>query len=682
MARRLLSLQCIAVLLATISAAQVPPRTPARTPLVERVGDTGFIQLESPSFAALDSQQKVLAYYLTQAAIAIDPIVYDQLSRFGLRQKRILEGVMVHRSAVAPAAFPKVREFTLLFWANRGNHNDTTGQKFVPSFTFEELRDAALKAQAAGAFRTPSGDLPPLATAAAVTKELEDLRAAFFDPAFEPMTTAKTPPAGLDILQASSNTFYQGATLADLKGFQERYPLNSRVVKDAKGIREEVYRAGTTDGKVPPGLYATYLRKAIGFLEKARPFADAAQAKAIASLIRFYETGEPADWLQFGANWMQSDATVDFTNGFVEVYRDARGAKGSSQSFVTVTDRPVTNVMVNLARNAAYFEGKAPWAEAYKKKDFTPPVVKAVEVLIETGDFHVNTIGVNLPNEQEIHAKYGTKNFLLLGSSHALGAAGSSIDEFAASPEEAARSKQYSQEAEDLLTAMHEVIGHGSGKLTEKVQGSPARALKEYYSTLEETRADLMGLWNIGDPKLKELKLVADQDEVAKAMYDNAARAALTQLRRIPRGETIEEDHQRNRQLIAHYIRDTSGAIEYFDKGGKTYVRVKDYAKMREAVGTLLAEVMRIKAEGDYDAGKALVEKYGVRFDAKLRDQVVARYKTLNLPSYWAAVNAKLTAGLGPKKNVPVVTISYPRDAVRQYLEYAAMYDSSLAAVK
>jgi dipeptidyl-peptidase-3 len=242
------------------------------------------------------------------------------------------------------------------------------------------------------------------------------------------------------------------------------------------------------------------------------------------------------------------------------------------------------------------------------------------------------------------------------------------------------RSKKYGQEAEDLLTAMHEVIGHGSGRLTEKVQGSPAKALKEYYSTLEEARADLMGLWNIGDPKLKELRLVTDQDAVAKTMYDSAARAPLTQLRRIPRGEIIEEDHQRDRQMIAHYIRDTTGAIEYFDRDGKTYVRVTDYAKMREGVGTLLAELMRIKAEGDYPAIKALVDKYGVHFDPKLRDQVVARYQKLNLPSYWAAVNTKLTLGPGPKENLPIVTISYPRNAVRQYLEYGAMYDSSLAA--
>jgi dipeptidyl-peptidase III len=683
MARHLTTVLTALVLVGVTGAAQVPQRTQAPNTaktLVERVGDVGFIQLESPSFASLDARQKALAYWLNQAAIAIDPIIYDQLSRFGLRQKRILEGIVAHRSAVAAASLPKLREYALLFWANRGNHNDTTGQKFVPAFTFDELREAALKAHSAGAFKTASGDLAPLTTADAVTTEVTDLRAAFFDPTFEPMITAKTPPPGLDILQASSNTFYQGVSLADLKTFHERYPLNSRVIKGAGGIREEVYRAGTPDGKIAPGLYATYLRKAIGFLEKARELADPAQAKALGSLIRFYQTGEPADWLQFGADWMQSDATIDFANGFIEVYRDARGAKGSSQSFVTVTDRPITSVMSNLAKNAAYFEDKAPWAAAYKKRDFTPPLVKAVEVLIETGDFHVNTIGVNLPNEQEIHAKYGTKNFLLLGSSHALGAAGSSIEEFAATPEEAARSKKYSEEAEDLLTAMHEVIGHGSGKLTEKVEGNPARALKEYYSTLEEARADLMGLWNIGDPKLKELQLVSNQDEIAKAMYDNAARVALTQLRRIPRGDTIEEDHQRNRQLIAHYIRDTTGAIEYFDKGGKTYVRVKDYAKMREGAGTLLAELMRIKAEGDYDAIKRLVDTYGVRFDPKLRDQVVARYKTLNLPTYWAAVNTKLSLVPAAGKDIPAVTISYPRDAVRQYLEYGAMYDSSLTA--
>src|SRR5262245_17155235 len=304
-----------------------------RSPLVERVGDTGFIQLEARSFAQLDAKQKALAYWLTQAAIAIDPIVYDQLSRFGLRQKRLLEGMLAHHAGMPAATFTKIRQYALLFWANRGNHNEISGQKFVPAVSFEELQDAALKAQAQGAFRTASGDVPALATPDAVKKELADLKAPIFDPAFEPLLTAKTPPAGQDIIQASANNFYQGANLADLKNIQERNPLNSRVVKDARGIREEVYRAGTPDGKIAPGVYATYLKKAIACLEKARVVADPTQAKVIDGLIRFYQTGDPQDWLLFGGDWVRNDATVDFASGFIEVYRDARGAKGSSQAF-------------------------------------------------------------------------------------------------------------------------------------------------------------------------------------------------------------------------------------------------------------------------------------------------------------------------------------------------------------
>ena len=659
--------------------AQAPGGTRTPTSLVERVGDTGFIQLQAPGFETLSPQQQALAYWLTQASIAIDPIVYDQLSAYGLREKRLLEGIVARGAEKVPKpVFAAIRTYALLFWANRGNHNETTAQKFVPSFTRAQFEAAALAAQANGAFASPSGDLPPLASAADVTREVAALDRAIFDPAFEPMITAKTPPPGQDILQASSNTFYRGVTLADLTSFQEHAPLNSRVVKTPDGtLREEVYRAGTPDGSVPPGLYATYLKKAIACLEQARPLADPPQAAVIGHLIRFYQTGDPADWLAFGGAWVQNDATVDFANGFIEVYRDARGAKGSSQSFVTVTDRAVSTAMRTLAANAAYFEEKAPWAAAYKKTDFQPPVVKAVDVLIETGDFHVNTVGDNLPNENEIHEKYGTKNFLLLGSSHALGAAGSSIDEFAASPEEARRNKQYSEQAEDLLTAMHEVIGHGSGRLSARVQGGAQKYLKEYYSTLEEARADLMGLWNVWDPKLKALGLVENQEEVARAMYDNAARAPLTQLRRIPKGSTIEEDHQRDRQLIVNYIKSTTGGIEQFDRGGKTYVRVTDYQKTREGVGRLLAELMRIKAEGDYGAIKALVDENGVHFDPKLRDQVVARYATLKLPVYWAGVNTKLTPAFDSGA-LTSVKISYPRDAVAQYLEYGAMYDASL----
>jgi len=680
MSRRAIVLPLCLVAVAAL-AAQTPDRRGA-TPIVERVADTAFIQLEAPSFDELDARHKTLAYWLTQASIAIDPIIYDQLSAFGIREKRLLEEIMAHEAAVPAAVRPKVRAYALLFWANRGNHNETTAQKFLPTFTYEELADAAARAQSDGAFKTAYADLPPLASAADVAREVGELRAAMFDPAFEPMATAKTPPPGKDILQASSNTFYRGVTLADMKGFEERHPLNSRVVKGADGrLHEQVYRAGTPDGRVPAGLYAVYLKKAVECLGKAKAVADPPQATVIGDLIRFYQTGDPKDWLQFGADWVRNDATVDFANGFIEVYRDPRGAKGSAQSFVTVTDKPVTDAMVKLANNAAYFEAKAPWDQKYKKTAFEPPVVKAVEVLIETGDFHVTTIGDNLPNENEIHEKYGTKNFLFLGSSHALGAAGSkkTLDEFAFSPEEAARDEKYGEQAEDLLTAMHEVIGHGSGKLGERVKGGAEPYLKEYYSTLEEARADLMGLWNVWDPKLKELGLVADQEDVAKAMYDSAARVALTQLRRIPKGTTIEEDHQRDRQMIANYIMEKTGSIEQVVRGGKTYVHVTDYQKMRQGVGMLLAELMRIKGEGDYAAIKALVDRYGVHFDPGLRDQVVARYKRLDLPVYWAGVNPRVDARLDASGHPADVRISYPRDAVRQYLDYGRMYDPGLS---
>ena len=640
-------------------------------PLVERVGDTGFIQLEADSFSRLDARQQALAYWLTQASIAIDPIIYDQLSQYGIREKRLLEGIV---AIEAPAG---IRSFALLFWANRGNHNETTAQKFLPAFTFEELQRAAHTAQDRGAFKTAYADLAPLATREALDRELAELRSALFDPNVEPTATAKTPPPGKDILQASSNTFYRGVTLNDLEAVTERYRLNSRVVKGSDGtVREDVYRAGTPDGRVPPGAYATFLKKAIGHLERARAVADPAQARVIGDLIRYYQTGERSDWLQFGGDWVRNDATVDFANGFIEVYRDARGAKGSAQSFVSITDKPVTDAMTKLAQNAAYFEEKAPWAPKYKKQAFSPPVVKAVQLLVETGDFHVTTIGDNLPNENEIHEKYGTKNFLFLGSSHALSAASAAKigGEFIASAEEAERDRKYGELAEDLKVAMHEVIGHGSGKLTERVKDGAESHLKEYFSALEEARADLMALWNIGDRKLSELQLVKDQEEVARAMYDAAARVALTQLRRIPRGDTIEEDHQRDRQLIVNFIKDTTGAIEYFDRGGKTYVRVKDYRKMREGVGTLLAELMRIKAEGDYDAIKALIDKYAVHFDPAVRDQVVSRYKQLDLPTYWAGINVHLDAQLDANGNVTSVRASYPRDAVKQYLAYGKMY--------
>jgi dipeptidyl-peptidase III len=663
--------------------AQHPVTHPSETSLVARVGDTGFVKVTADSFHSLDPKQQELAYWLAQASIAIDPIIYDQLSRYGLREKRLLEEIIAHPAGINPQTVNQIRDFTELFWANRGNHNDETSQKFLPKFSFDELKQAAFTAQQNGAMKTAYGDLPSIQTREELDKELQALKAPLFDPDFEPMVTAKSPERGRDIIEASSNSYYEGVSLRDLKDFHEAHPLNSRVVKDADGhLREIVYRAGTPDGRIPPGLYAVYLEKAIRYLEKARALADPEQAQVIGDLIRYYQTGDFKDWLTFDADWVRNNATVDFVNGFIEIYRDARGAKGSSQSFVSVTDKILSDKMAALAAHAAYFEQQAPWDAQYKRSSFNPPVVKAIETLIETGDFQVNTIGDNLPNENEIHEKYGTKNFLFTSSTRAFNQAAGTrvIDEFGSSAEEIARDEKYGDEAEDLMTALHEVIGHGSGKLSDRLKNGAEPELKEYFSTLEEARADLMALWNAWDPKLKELGLVGNQDEVAKAMYDSAARVALTQLERVPKGDTLEEDHARDRQLIARYIMDKTGGIEQFQRDGKTYIRVKDYAKMREGVGMLLRELMRIKAEGDYAAIKALLDKYAVHFDPTVRDEVVARYKKLDLPTNWAGINSDLTARFGKNGEIEKVELSYPHDPMSQYLGYAEMYDEGLQA--
>jgi dipeptidyl-peptidase III len=624
---------------------------------VDVVGSTGFVQLEADSFHSLSPREQALAYWLSEASIGINPIIYDQSSRFGLRQKRVLERIVAHREGVDPAAYAKILAFTKLFWANRGNHNETTAQKFLPDFTFDDLQKAARAV-----------DKDP-----ALQKELDELRPSLFDPNFEPLITAKSPREGLDMLQASANNFYFGVTLADVKNFAEHYPLNSRLAKVNGQLVEQVYRAGTPDHSVPPGLYAEYLAKANSSLEHAAQFAEPAQAKAIRDLILYYQTGDPKDWLQFDTDWVRNNATVDFANGFIEVYRDARGAKGTSQSFVTITDKSVDALMRKIAANAQYFEDHAPWAAQYKKRGVKPPLAKAVETLIETGDFHVSTVGDNLPNEDEIHEKYGSKSFLFLGSSRALAHASGfgSLEEFSASPEEIALGKKYGDEAEDLMTALHEVIGHGSGKLNPKLTREPAFYLKEYFSTLEEARADLMALWSVWDPKARELGLASNPD-VAKVMYYSAVRAAITQLRRIPKGDTIEEDHERDRQLIVNFIKDKTGSIVEVQRGGKTYLKIRDFAKMREGVGQLLAELMRIKAEGDYDAIKALVDKYGVHFDPALRDEVMERYGKLKIPTYWAGINPELTAAFDSTGKISSVAISYPRDFVKQQLGYSA----------
>jgi dipeptidyl-peptidase-3 len=652
--RRTLPLIPLAALLAVPLLAQAP------SPLVGRVGDRGFLQVQSPSYAKLPLSQKLVAYHLYQAAVQLDPIFYDQMSAYGLTAKRLLGALVEDPRRLPDSSRKAIVDYATLFLGNGGNHNETTGEKFVPAISFAAFSTAAEQARAKGA---------RLGTQAQFAQTLKALQGPLFDPRFQPQITAKNPPPGEDILTASSNNYYQGVKLGDLKGFAEKNPLNSRLVKRNGKLAEEVYRAGTPDGRIPPGLYANELKAVNRELEEAARSASPAQAKVLRALVRFYQTGDLKDWHDYNVLWLQNDETVDFASGFIEVYRDARGIKGSSQTVVAVVDQKLEPLMRKLADNAVYFEHKAPWEERFKKLDVKPPVGKAIETLAASGDFHVSTIGDNLPNEQDIREKYGTKSILLTSSINAFNETrgAKAAIEFSDNPDEGPLYARYGSVADNLHTALHEIIGHGSGKVA--VPKDPSTYLREYYSTLEEARADLVAYWDIYDPKLTALG-VADVREVGRELYRQLARSGLTPLKNYPTGDTIQEDHDRSRLLVANYLIE-AGALARVRKNGHWYVEVKDYDKAHQAVGKLLAEIMRIKATGDYNGIKALVDKYGLHFDPAVRDDVAARYKKLDIPIYVSGVYATLTPAKDKAGKVTDVAISYPRDFLAQQIAWA-----------
>jgi dipeptidyl-peptidase-3 len=458
-------------------------------------------------------------------------------------------------------------------------------------------------------------------------------------------------------------------TMADLEGFTERYPLNSRLVKRDGKLVEEVYRAG--------GRYDSQIREIVQHLEQAIPHAPETMAAALRALIEWYRTGETADRVAYDIAWVRDkDSPVDTINGFVEVYMDPRGHKGAWEALVYFVNRDKTEDIRKLAANAQWFEDQMPWADAYKKQGVLGITANAIDVVVETGDSGpITPIGINLPNDQEIREKYGSKSVSLSNVNEAYDKSTSAAfrREFAWTEPEAARAEKWNSVASELTTNMHEVIGHASGKISEKLKGSPQTALREQYSALEEARADLVALYFIPSPKLVELGIVdaKNHQEIVLAEYESYTRNALAQLRRIREGTQIEEDHMRNRQMIVRWLMANSRAIDVRARDGKTYYVMVDAKAFTEGVGRLLAEVQRIKAEGDYEASKKLFETYGVHFDAKLRDEVVARVEKLNMPSYTGFVQPRLEAVRGADGSITDVTVSYPLDLTAQMLEYS-----------
>jgi dipeptidyl-peptidase-3 len=635
---------------------------PDRPYLLERVGEAAVVQLYADHFTELAPREKTLVYHLSQAALAGRDIYYDQRYAPSLDMRAVIEGVITHPAGVDPDTLARVHHYAKLFWLNSGPHNSQTARKFLLRCDPGEFA-AAVTAAARDGARLPlcPGETPD--------GLLSRLTPCFFDPDVDASVTTKTPGDGRDILAMSANNLYDGVTLDDLHGFHERYPLNSRLVKRDGRLVEEVYRIG--------GRYGRQIEEVVGHLEAAMPYASPATAAALTALVRYYRTGEAADREAYDIAWVRdTDSPVDTINGFVEVYLDARGVKGAWGSMVFFVNHEKTAAIRSLARHAQWFEDRMPWDPRYRKGSATGVSANAIDVVMESGDNGPLTpIGVNLPNDEAIRGDHGSKSISLVNvmEAHDRSLPVAYWAEFSWTPEEAARAARWSGAASELTASLHEVIGHGSGQADPRLATSSSVALREYYSTIEETRADLVALYFAAHPKLAELGMAeaGHLAEIACAAYESFARSALVQLRRVREGSHLEEDHMRNRQLIVRWLMAHTRGVQERWRDGRTFYVVADVHAFHEGTGRLLAEVQRIKSQGDVEAAKALVYAYGTHFDPALRDEIVARVQRVDLPSYTGFVMPALEPVHGPDGRIANVRMSYPLDLTRQMLDYA-----------
>jgi len=632
--------------------------------LLEQVDDAAVVQLYADGFASLPLREKTLIWHLSQATLAGRDIFIDQKHRHALEMRGVIEQIVAHPQGVDPAALREIQRYTKLFWINNGQYNNLTARKFVLKLTPQALAAAAKAAMAAGAtFATPQGE--------SLDAMLARLGPMFFDPNVDPIVTNKTPGPGKDILTASANNLYMGASMADLKGFTEKYGLNSRLVKREGRLVEEVYKID--------GRYGAQIANIVRHLEAAIPFATPPTANALRASIQWYRTGEDADRAKYDIAWVQDkDSPVDTINGFIEVYTDARGIKGSWEGLVFYVNPEKTGRIRTLAANAQWFEDRMPWNPQYRKPNVTGIIANAIDVVVEAGDSGpVTPVGINLPNDQRIREQYGSKSISLSNVNEAYDKStpGSMRGEFSWTPEEVERSAKFGALAGELFTDLHEVLGHASGRQKEGLTGTPQELIKEHFSALEEGRADLVALYFLPDPKMAELGIIpaTDQDAIVRAEYEGYTRNAIVQLRRVREGTQIEEDHMRNRQMIVRWLMANTKAIEERTRDGKRYLVMVDPVAFHEGVSRLLAEVQRIKSEGDAAAAATLFDTHGIHFDAKLRDEVLKRVDALGLPAYTGFVMPKLTPVVGADGKITDVTISYPRDLTAQMLEYSGV---------
>jgi len=641
----------------------------------EQFADLKILRYQVPGFDSLPLQHKRLLYYLSQSALSGRDIIYDQNYKHNLSIRRTLEAI--NQSYNGQRTGDKWQAFEVYLkrvWFSNGIHHHYSTKKFLPEFDREYL-DHLL------ASSNPKS--LPLEEGESVSDLGKRLGPFIFDPEIDAKRVNKD--AGVDLIADSANNYYENVSQVDVEAFYEKmkgdgdsrpisYGLNSKLIKEDGVVYEKTWKIG--------GMYSDAIVQIVHWLEKAVQVAEnVEQRRSLELLIAFYRTGQLRTFDHYSIAWVNDvDSHVDVINGFIEVYGDAAGYRGAFESVVSIRDPEASKRIAAISDAAQWFEDHSSILDNHKKADVRGISAKVINVVMESGDSSPATpIGINLPNANWIRSEHGSKSVNLANIVHAYDEASKSsgmLEEFAGTAEEIELSEKWGGLSHNLHVDMHEVIGHASGTINPGV-GTPKETLKSYASTLEEARADLVALFFAMHPKLIEMGLMTTLD-VGKEAYQSYLRGGLlSQLQRVESGENIEEDHMRNRQLICKWVMEKGAdrnVVAFEKRNGKTYVVINDYSALTALFGELLQEIQRIKSEGDYAAGKALVENYGVKVDQALHEEVLARVKALGIAPYSGFINPRLVPVVNDKGEITDVKVEYPDDFSKQHLGYSKDY--------
>ncbi len=643
--------------------------------VVDRFADLEILRYQVPGFESLTLKQKQLLYHLSEAALMGRDILFDQNCRYNLPIRRTLEAIYTsYKGDRQTPDFLALETYLKRVWFANGIHHHYAEDKFQPGFSAEFLKKAISQLDPA---------LVPVRPGQSIEAFTEEICQVILDPTVLPKRT--TQSGDQDLIQASANNYYgEGLKQKEVEDFYASqkndptdmtpisYGLNSRLVKENGQIQEKVWKVG--------GLYSPAIEAIVAELEKAIPFAEnKAQKETIETLIDYYRTGDLRTFDAYSILWVEDTASeVDFVNGFIETYGDPLGRKASWESTVNFINKEATKRTKTISDNAQWFEDHSPVDSRFKKEQVKGVSAKVITVTMLGGDCYPSTpIGINLPNADWIRRDHGSKSVTIENITEAYdkAAQGNGFkEEFVWSEEERQLIKRYGFITDNLHTDLHECLGHGSGKL---LPGTDPDALKAYSSTIEEARADLFGLYYLADPKMVELGLVPDQEAYKAEYYKYMMNGLMTQLVRIAKGKDVEEAHMRNRQLIARWTYEhgqRDKVVEIVRREGKSYVVINDYRRLRELFAQLLAEIQRIKSEGDFQAAKQLVENYGVKIDPRLHEEILERYKKLNLAPYKGFVNPVMRLEKNTQGEVIDVTLDYTEGYAAQMLRYSRDY--------